>query len=297
MSNNQFAGLPNNKFGNAFDLSSLKAPAAGQADLAYSKVVTQANLVAEFVKESNNKVVVLLCWSPRSAQAKEILEILGKLESADKNSWLLGTVNVDTQAAVAQALQVQSVPVAIAIIQEQMIPLFESVPPLDQVRLVINKLLELAAGKGIGSAPENSAVVETPMEPEEEAAYAAMEKGDYAAAKAAYQGWLKRKPNDPVATIGLAQADLMNRINGLDFALTLKSSKADDLTSQLMCADIEIAQGDYEAAFNRLISAVKSFSAEDRDKAKAHLLGLFNLVDPADPRLVKARGQLASALF
>jgi putative thioredoxin len=64
-----------------------------------------------------------------------------------------------------------------------------------------------------------------------------------------------------------------------------------------MCADIEIAQGDYEAAFNRLISAVKSFDGDDRDKAKSHLLQLFNLVDPADPRLVKARGQLASALF
>lgn len=297
MSKNPFAGLPNNKFGNAFDLSSLKAPAAGEATIAYGKAVTQANLVSDFVKESSNKVVILLCWSPRSAQAKEILEILGKLESADQNSWLFGTVNVDTEAAVAQALQVQSVPVAIAIIQEQMIPLFESVPPLDQVRLVINKLLELAAGKGVGKAPENSAVVEAPMEPEEEAAYAAMEKGDYAAAKLAYQGWLKRKPNDPVATIGLAQADLMNRINGLDFVLTLKNSKADDLTSQMMCADIEIAQGDYEAAFNRLIAAVKSFTADDRDKAKAHLLQLFNLVDPTDPRLVKARGQLASALF
>jgi putative thioredoxin len=297
MSKNQFAGLPNNKFGNAFDLSSLKAPVAGESTIAYGKEVTQANLVSDFVKESNNKVVILLCWSPRSAQAKEILEILGKLQSADQNTWLLGTVNVDTQAAVAQALQVQSVPVAIALIQEQVIPLFESVPPLDQVRLVINKLLELAAGKGIGKAAENSAVVETPMEPEEEAAYAAMEKGDYAAAKAAYQSWLKRKPNDPVATIGLTQADLMNRINGLDFALTLKNSKSDDLTSQMMCADIEIAQGDYESAFNRLIAAVKTFTAEDRDKAKAHLLQLFNLVDPADPRLVKARGQLASALF
>ena len=297
MSKNQFAGLPNNKFGNAFDLSSLKAPATGESTIAYGKEVTQANLVSDFVKESNNKVVILLCWSPRSAQAKEILEILGKLQSADQNTWLLGTVNVDTQAAVAQALQVQSVPVAIALIQEQVIPLFESVPPLDQVRLVINKLLELAAGKGIVKAAENSEVVETPMEPEEEAAYAAMEKGDYAAAKAAYQSWLKRKPNDPVATIGLTQADLMNRINGLDFALTLKNSKSDDLTSQMMCADIEIAQGDYESAFNRLIAAVKSFTAEDRDKAKAHLLQLFNLVDPADPRLVKARGQLASALF
>jgi putative thioredoxin len=297
MSTNPLTGLPNNKFGNAFDLSSLKAPVAGESTIAYGKEVTQANLVSDFVKESNNKVVILLCWSPRSAQAKEILEILGKLQSADQNTWLLGTVNVDTQAAVAQALQVQSVPVAIALIQEQVIPLFESVPPLDQVRLVINKLLELAAGKGIGKAAENSAVVETPMEPEEEAAYAAMEKGDYAAAKAAYQSWLKRKPNDPVATIGLTQADLMNRINGLDFALTLKNSKSDDLTSQMMCADIEIAQGDYESAFNRLIAAVKTFTAEDRDKAKAHLLQLFNLVDPADPRLVKARGQLASALF
>lgn len=296
MSNNPFAGLPNNKFGNAFDLSSLKAPSPENTPT-YGKAVTQTNLVAEFVKESNNQVVVLLCWSPRSAQAKEILEILGKLQTSDKNTWLLGTVNVDTEAAVAQALQVQSVPVAIAIIQEQIIPLFESVPPIDQVRLVINKLLELAAGKGIGSAPENIAPAEIPMEPEEEAAYAAMEKGDYAAAKASYQAWLKRKPNDPIAIIGLAQADLMNRINGLDFALTLRNAKPDDLTSQLMCADIEIAQGDYEAAFNRLIAAVKSFAGDDRDKAKNHLLSLFNLVDPADPRLVKARGQLASALF
>ncbi|NBU93275.1 MAG: thioredoxin [Actinobacteria bacterium] len=296
MSKNPFAGLPNNKFGNAFDLSSLKAPSP--ADLPkFGKVVTQANLVSEFVKESNNQVVVLLCWSPRSAQAKEILELLGKLETADKNTWLLGTVNVDTEAAVAQALQVQSVPVAIAIIQEQIIPLFESVPPADQVRLVINKLLELAAGKGIGSAPENTGPVEIPMEPEEEAAYAAMEKGDYPAAKASYQAWLRRKPNDPIATIGLAQADLMNRINGLDFALTLKNSNSGDLTSQLMCADIEIAQGNYEAAFNRLIAAVKNFAGDDRDKAKSHLLQLFNLVDPADLRLVKARGQLASALF
>jgi len=292
--------LPKN-FASAVDLSTLgKAPAEEIPTPGIP--VTQANLVAEVLPASNQKVVILICWSPRSAQAISLLEIMGKYQETDvlengEPAWILGTVNVDTEVAVAQALQVQSVPVAIAIIQEQIIPLFESVPPIDQVRLVINKLLELAAGKGIGTAPENKAPVEIPMEPEEEAAYAAMEKGDYAAAKAAYQGWLKRKPNDPIATIGLAQADLMNRINGLDFALTLKNSKLDDLTSQLMCADIEIAQGDYEAAFNRLISAVKSFAGDDRDKAKAHLLQLFNLVDPADPRLVKARGQLASALF
>jgi putative thioredoxin len=281
-------------FGNVFDLSTLKNPPQ-DATPAFGKVVTQENLVTDFVSKSKEKVIILLCWSPRSGQSKEILEILGKLEQADKDAWQLGTVDVDAQPQVAQALQIKSVPVAIAIIAEQLMPLFESVPPADQVRLVINKLLELASQKGIGKAPEGP--TEIPMEAEEVAAFEAMEKGDYKAAKISYEAWLKRKPNEQVAVIGLAQVNLMLRIEGLDPVLTLKNAKDNDLTSQLMCADIEIASGNYEAAFDRLLRAVKAFSADDRDKVKAHLISLFNLVDPTDPRLIKARGQLASALF
>jgi putative thioredoxin len=282
-------------FGNAFDLSTLKKPTGQAATPSHGKQVTQENLISDFVAKSKECVVILLAWSARSAQAGQVLETLGKLEIADKNAWLLGVVDVDTQPQVAQALQIKSVPVAIAIIGEQLLPLFESAPAADQIRLVINKLLELASQKGIGSAPDGP--TEMPMEPEEQAAYAAMEKGDYKAAKISYEAWLKRKPNEQVAVVGLAQVNLMLRIEGLDPTLTLKNAKENDLTSQLMCADIEIATGNYEAAFDRLIKAVKSFTGEDRDKAKNHLISLFNLVDPTDPRLVKARTQLASALF
>jgi putative thioredoxin len=281
-------------FGNAFDLSTLKKPTADQLPTV-GIAVTQENLVSEFVAKSKEQVVVLLAWSARSTQSKEILETLGKLEKADDGSWLLGTVDVDSQPQVAQALQIKSVPVAIAIIAEQLLPLFESVPPADQVRLVINKLLELASQKGVGAAPVG--VTEIPMEAEEEVAYAAMEKGDYKAAKLSYEAWLKRKPNEQVAVVGLAQVNLMLRIEGLDPVLTLKNAKNDDLTSQLMCADIQVASGDYEAAFDRLLQVIKSMAGEDRDKAKNHLISLFNLVDPADPRLIKARAALASALF
>jgi putative thioredoxin len=281
-------------FGNAFDLSTLKKPTADQLPTV-GVAVTQENLVSEFVTKSKEKVVVLLAWSARSTQSKEILETLGKLEKADNNAWLLGTVDVDSQPQVAQALQIKSVPVAIAIIAEQLLPLFESVPPTDQVRLVINKLLELASQKGVGSAPEGP--TEIPMEPEEEAAYAAMETGDYKAAKQSYEAWLKRKPNEQVAVVGLSQVNLMLRIEGLDPVLTLKNAKDDDLTSQLMCADIQVASGDYEAAFDRLLKVIKTMAGDDRDKAKNHLISLFNLVDPADPRLIKARAALASALF
>ena len=290
--NKPIAGGAN--FGNAFDLSSLKKPTADQLPTV-GVPVTQENLVSDFVSKSKEKVVVLLAWSTRSSQSKEILEILGKLEAADKEAWLLGTVDVDSQPQVAQALQIKSVPVAIAIVAEQLLPLFESVPPADQVRLVINKLLELASQKGVGSAPEGP--TEIPMEAEEEAAYAAMEKGDYKAAKISYEAWLKRKPNEQVAIVGLAQVNLMIRIDGLDPVLTLKNAKADDLTSQLMCADIQIASGDLSGAFDRLLAVIKSNTGDQRDKAKAHLIALFNLVDPTDPRLVKARSELASVLF
>jgi putative thioredoxin len=294
-SNKPIPGMGRANFGNAFDLSTLKKPTGEVVKPTHGKAVMQENLVSDFVAKSKELVVILLAWSARSAQAKEILETLGKLEIADKNAWLLGVVDDDAQPQVAQALQIKSVPVAIAIIGEQLLPLFESVPPADQVRLVINKLLELAAQKGVGTAPEGP--TEIPMEPEEQAAYAAMEKGDYKAAKLSYEAWLKRKPNEQVAAVGLAQVNLMLRIDGLDPVLTLKNAKDNDLTSQLMCADIEIATGNYEAAFDRLIKAVKNFAGDDRNKAKAHLITLFNLVDPTDPRLVKARGQLASALF
>lgn len=281
-------------FSNVFDLSTLK-----KSDLPDTPIpgvaVTQENLVSDFVSKSKEQVVVLLCWSPRSAQSKEILDILGKLESADKGAWLLGTVDVDSQPQVAQALQVKAVPIAIAIVAEQLLPLFESVPQIDQVRLVINKLLELAAQKGVGQAPE--VLAEIPLEPEEQAAYAALEKSDFKAAKIAYESWLKRKPNEPVAVIGLAQVNLMLRVEGLDPELTLKNAKSDDLTSQLMCADIEIATGNNEAAFTRLLNVIRTFSGDEKDKAKLHLIQLFNLVNPTDPSLLKARNELASLIF
>ena len=130
-SNKPIPGMGSANFGNAFDLSTLKKPTGEAVTPTHGKAVTQENLVSDFVAKSKESVVILLAWSSRSAQAKEILETLGKLEIADKNAWLLGVVDVDAQPQVAQALQIKSVPVAIAIIGEQLLPL------LNQFHLLI----------------------------------------------------------------------------------------------------------------------------------------------------------------
>ena len=294
--------LPKN-FASAVDLSSLGKPA--QEAIATPGIeVNQGNLISEILPASNEKVVILICWSPRSTQAVSLLEVMGKYQAADvlengEPAWILGTVNVDVETQVAQALQIQSVPIAIAIIQEQMVPLFEAVPTPEQIRLVIDKVIGLAAERGIGKALDKSEVIETPMEPEEIAAIEALEKSDLDGAKLQYEKWLARKPGDSLAKLGLAQTELIIRVKDLDpnEVMTLAGANPNELTIQLKAADVEIASGLNKEAFTRMIRLVKISDGEDKKIAREHLLQLFSLVDPADPDLISARKELASALY
>ena len=289
-------------FSGAFDLSSLKQPAIDTSQMPGISV-TQSNLMQEILPKSNSQVVILICWSPRSPQSIELIEKMGKFYESDKGDnpnapWELAHINVDSEAAVAQALQVQSIPFAIGIISQQPVPLFESVPPNEQIRLVINKVLELAAQKGVGVAP-NAESTEIPIEPEEAEAMAAMESGDLAKSAQAFEKWINRQPGNQMAKLGLAQVQLLTRIKGLDpnSILVEAASAPNDLNKQIQAADIEIANGKNQEAFSRLIKAVKILDGDDQKKAREHLLTLFSLVDPSDPELIKARQALASALF
>ncbi len=295
-------GLGN--FGGAFDLGSLRQPAVNIApeDLGY--VLTQNNLISELLPASHEAVAIVLCWSPRSTQAQSLLPMLRQFNSDDSNeagdpTWIFATVNVDAEPAVAKALQVQSVPLAIAIIQEQLVPLFESVPAADQVRAVITKVLELAAQKGLGTGKLPTPEAEPGIEPEEESALKALEVGDYATAKQEYLNWLKRAPANEYAKLGLAQVELLARIDGLDPIETSKQADLDlgNLELQIQAADCEIAQGDFARASERLIGVIKLTTGDEKKKVRDHLLVLFTLVDPEDPLLAKARQKLASALF
>tara|TARA_B110000503_G_C7097068_1_gene392111 strand:- start:170 stop:1069 length:900 start_codon:yes stop_codon:yes gene_type:complete len=294
--------LPKN-FASAVDLSSLGKPAA-EVIATPGIAVTQENLVGEILPVSNQKVVILICWSPRSAQALSLLEVMGKYQESDllengEPAWILGTVNVDAEVQVAEALQIQSVPIAIAIIQEQMVPLFEAVPTPEQIRLVIDKVIGLAAERGVGQALAKSEVIETPMEPEEIAAMDALEKRDLQGAKVQYEKWLARKPGDALAKLGLAQTELIIRVKDLDpnEVMTLAESNPNEITIQLKAADVEIASGLNSAAFTRLIRLVKSSEGDEKKLVREHLLQLFSLVDPADSDLISARKELASALY
>jgi len=284
--------LPPN-FGQAFDLSSLTKPKVDPATPMAGIQVSVENLSNEILPLSLVRPVIILMWSPRSSESVEMIKTLGKLETDYNGAFALARVDVDANPEVGQAFQTKSVPYAVAIIAEQMVPLFEQSYPEAQVKMVIDKVLTLASEQGIGEAPVEQ------IEPEETEALDALESGDYIKAEAAYKKWLARKPAENLAKLGLAQTQLLIRTEGLDLNAVVAQSALTptDVDLQLRAADVEIVNGGVEAAFSRLLHAIKATTGDERTKVKSHLLQLFALVDPSDPRLAAARKELASALF
>ena len=284
--------LPPN-FGQAFDLSSLTKPKVDPATPLPGIEVSVENLSSDILPLSLVRPVIVLMWSPRSTESVEMVKVLGKLEIDYKGAFALARVDIEAHPQVAQAFQTKAVPYAVAIIAEQMVPLFEQSYPEAQVRMVMDKVLTLASEQGIGQAPVEQ------MEAEEIEAMDALEAGNYVAAEAAYKKWLSRKPSENLAKLGLAQTQLLMRTEGLELSEVINQSALNpsDITLQLKAADVEIVNGGVEAAFARLIHAVRATSGDERTKVKDHLLNLFALVDQSDPRLVAARKELASALF
>jgi putative thioredoxin len=284
--------LPPN-FGQAFDLSSLTKPKVDPSIPMPGIEVSVENLSSEILPLSLVRSVIVLMWSPRSPESAEMVKLLGKLEGDYKQAFALARVDIEAHPQVAQAFQTKTVPYAVAIIAEQMVPLFEQAYPEAQVRMVLDKVLTLASEQGVGQAPVEQ------MEAEEIEAMEALEAGNYLAAEAAYKKWLSRKPSENLAKLGLAQTQLLMRTEGLDLNQVIDESTNNpgDIALQLKAADVEIVNGGVEAAFTRLLHAIRATTGDDRSKVKDHLLNLFALVDPSDPRLVAARKELASALF
>ena len=284
--------LPPN-FSQAVDLSSLGKPPVDTSTPMPGLEVTAENLQPEILPLSNSKPVIVLCWSARSAESVSTLRALGNLEAADSGKWVLATVDIDTEAPVAQALQARTIPYGVVFIGGQAIPFLEQALSESQLREVITKILTLASQQGIGEEPLE------PTEPEEDEALAALDQGDFATAEAAYKKLLARKPNDNFAKLGLSQVQLLIRTEGLDGQKIMEDAikNPEDITVQLQCADVEVMSGYLEPAFERLLHLVVLLDGAEQKLVKDRLLELFGLVDPADPRVIKARASLANALF
>lgn len=282
------------------------APAAGGSVGAPSLVLDVTDETFPQVLELSRTVpVVIDLWAEWCGPCKQLSPVLERVVVELGGRLVLAKVDVDANPQLSQAFRAQSIPMVVALVAGQPVPLFTGAVPEQQVRDVFAQLLQLAAQNGVtGTAavdgeaqPEEP--VEPPLPPLHAEAFEAIEAGDYKRAIAAYEQALAENPRDAEARAGLGQVRLLDRVQDVDLQAARAAAAAEptDVSAQLTVADLDLAGGHVEDAFGRLLDLFAQLPADERAPVRERLLELFALVGDADPRVITARGRLASLLF
>jgi putative thioredoxin len=286
------------------------AASQGAANSEYVFDVTEATFETDVLERSRTVPVIMDLWAEWCGPCKQLSPVLERLANEADGAWVLAKVDVDANPQLSAALQVQSIPMVLGVIGGQLVPGFLGAVPEAQVRQWLGQVLQVAQQLGLSSAgdqppgPDDADGDGLPgadefREPELAEAQQAMERGDLDAAADAFERMLANNPGHPVATVGLAQVNLFRRVNSYDAAQARKDAAAHpaDVDAQIRVADIEMSLGNAEEAFDRLLGVIRRTSGDDRNKVRQHLVGLFEIFPPRDPRVTKARSSLSSLLF
>ncbi|QBI52887.1 tetratricopeptide repeat protein [Streptomonospora litoralis] len=276
----------------------------------YAIDITEENFQQEVLERSMNVPVVLAVLQARSEQSGQVEKALDRLAVEAGGQWAVAKVDVQASPQIAQAMRVQSVPTVAMVIGGQVVPGPGGPATYDQLREWLVQVFDGLRQQGI--LPEEYTGLGEPQEPAEEEqeggqpqsaadaeAQEALERGDFDAAEAVYSRAVEADPNDEEAKLKLAHIRLVGRVRMLD-ANERRQTAAEnpqDVQAQIDVADIDMYGGKIEDAFDRLISTVRRTAEDDRDRARQHLLSLFEVLPPGDPRVAKARRSLTSALF
>lgn len=274
--------------------------ARGFADNPVVRVVDQQSF-SEALNATMRVPAVLVVYSGANPATAQAVDVVADVATGFAGRIQVLALDIDTSPQLAAALQIQAVPTGYALLQGQPMPLFQGIPVKEQLESVLTEVLSIAVQNGVtgridlGPTPTE----DEPGNPLLDAAFEAIEAGDLDGAAAAYQQALDADPKNEEARLGLAQVGLLRRTAGVDLQDARAAAAADptDVDAAIVVADLDLLGGHVEDAFGRLLDVVRATSGDVRDRAKAHLLELLDVVGSQDPRVRKARTDLMSALF
>lgn len=303
----------------AIDLSGLGKPAPQPAAPAgapagtptgaassYSVVVDEQNFQGMLEQSMTAPVLLAFYSRTRMPESGQLADDLATVVGEHEGRFLLGLVDIDAAPQIAQAMQIPSIPLVVAVVDGRPMPLLQDPLPIEELRTALTQVAQQLTTQGITGRHQPRTTGAPAAEGEEEAvdpryapAQDALAAGDIDSAVAEYQKLVDANPADVEAAGGLAIAKVMQRTQGVDLAQARAAAAdaPDDVDAQTMVADLDMLGGHVEDAFTRLVNLVARTSDPERSKARDHLLGLFAAVGNDDPRVLAGRRNLASALF
>ncbi|MBK3646243.1 MULTISPECIES: tetratricopeptide repeat protein [Streptomyces] len=284
--------------------------AVSPADLVID--VDEAGFERDVLQRSAEVPVVIDFWAEWCQPCKQLSPVLERLAVEYNGRFLLAKIDVDANQMLMQQFGIQGIPAVFAVVAGQALPLFQGAAGEAQIRQTLDQLVQVAEQRfgltGLtvdpdaepgGARPEPEEMPAGPYDALLEAAVQALDSGDFSGAVQAYKNVLSDDPANPEAKLGLAQAELLQRVQGLDPQAVRRDAaeKPADVRAQIAAADLDLVGGHVEDAFGRLIETVRRTVGDDRDAVRLRLLELFEVVGADDPRVATARRALARALF
>ncbi|MFI6442643.1 tetratricopeptide repeat protein [Streptomyces sp. NPDC050759] len=283
--------------------------AVSPADLVID--VDEAGFERDVLQRSTEVPVVIDFWAEWCEPCKQLSPVLEQLVVEYSGRLLLAKIDVDANQMLMQQFGVQGIPAVFAVVAGQALPLFQGAAGKEQIQQTLDQLVQVAeqrfglTGLAVdpdaqpGAAPQPAAVPAGPYDALLEAAVRALDAGDFGGAVQAYKNVLSDDPGNSEAKLGLAQAELLHRVQSLDPQQVRKEAaeKPGDAQAQIAAADIDLVGGHVEDAFGRLIDTVRRTAGDERDTVRIRLLELFEVVGADDPRVSAARRALSRALF
>ncbi|QKW09243.1 tetratricopeptide repeat protein [Streptomyces sp. NA04227] len=272
--------------------------------------VNEAGFERDVLQRSTEVPVVIDFWAEWCEPCKQLSPLLERLAVEYNGRFVLAKVDVDANQMLMQQFGVQGIPAVFAVVAGQALPLFQGAAPEAQIRQTLDQLVQVAEERfGLTGLVVDTDADEAERGPVEEpagpydaalgAAVQALDAGDFAGAVQAYKSVLAEDPGNTEAKLGLAQAELLSRVQGVDAQQVRRAAAEDpaDVQAQIAAADLDLVGGHVDDAFGRLIETVRRTAGEDRDAVRLRLLELFEVVGADDPRVMSARTKLARVLF
>jgi putative thioredoxin len=246
----------------------------------------------------SEKIPILMLFVQDSDPASEALEkSVTALVQKTAGAMIALVVDAAASPELVQAFELNQIPSAYGLLKGQPAPLFVGNQPMEQIQLVITKVLQVAKDNGLSGKAVVKEIEKAPeLSPTLSAAYAAIDLGDYKGALALYEKALLENPSDALADAGLAQVKLLLRLEGKDLSVILDSDATTD-DSVLEKADALIATGDSAAGFELLLHLFEKSAKDEREPVRLRIVEMFLVAGNDNPVVVAARKALSLMLF
>jgi putative thioredoxin len=230
--------------------------------------VTDATFETEVIQRSHTTAVVVDLWAEWCGPCKTLGPILEQVCGSTNGQVVLAKVDVDSNPAISQAFQVQSIPAVYAFKDGKVVDGFMGAVPEHVVRQFVDTLRPSLTQQTIASL---------------------LAAGDEASLRQA----LELEPGNVDAVCALAE--VLVAAGRPDEALTLlaRIPETDRVTRIAASARLsEKPADDYDELLTRLLEAVKA-----DDAARQEYIDIWAVMGPTDPRTARYRKLLTARLY